>query len=108
MKTPEYLDRTKAKLGLPSDYALAKYLGVSREYISQFRRGKMFLGDEMKLRLAEILEIPPFELFAAVEADRAKSAPVQAVWNSLLEKISTSFEVLISAAKPRRGSFSGV
>jgi transcriptional regulator with XRE-family HTH domain len=107
MKTQDYLDAAKVKLHVQSDYALAKALGISREYISQFRLGKRPLSDEISIKLAKILQISPLAPIALANAERAKNPEIQAAWNALLEKISTGFNALISAAKPRRGSFSG-
>jgi hypothetical protein len=102
MKTQEYLDAVKAKLELPSDYALAKRLEVTSSAISAFRVGKAHLGDDTALKVAEILGRDPIEVIAAAHAERAKNPEVQQVWEQLLEKISKGFEVLISCANPRR------
>jgi plasmid maintenance system antidote protein VapI len=108
MKTQDYLDAAKQKLHVQSDYALAKSLETSREYISQLRLGKRPMSDEVALKLATVLGINPIQTLAQCQAERSKNPEIQAAWASLLEKISMGFSALMSAAKPRRGSFSGV
>ena len=44
MKTVEYLDAIKAKLLLPSDYAIAKTLGVTYQSIQAYRSGRSAMG----------------------------------------------------------------
>lgn len=102
MKTQDFLDRTKQKLGIESDYALAKELGISREYLSQFRVGKRAISDEVALKVAKILGISPVQILAVAQAERAKNPEIQAAWNGLLEKISMGFNVLTLGANPRR------
>jgi len=101
MKTLEYLDATKARLGLPSDYALAKRLEVTKETVSQLRSGKMQISDAMARKISEILGVSPIEVLIAKNAEKAKDPEIQAGWNALLEKISKGFELLLSGAGPR-------
>jgi predicted transcriptional regulator len=104
--TAEYLDAVKAKLELPSDYALAKYWGVSKQDISEYRAGKRTLGEDRAIAVAEILGIDPAEPLIASHAERAKSTQAKEVWTSLFEriseKISEGFESLLLGASPRR------
>ncbi|MGZ5819584.1 MAG: helix-turn-helix domain-containing protein, partial [Burkholderiaceae bacterium] len=58
MKTMDYLRLTKEKLGIESDYALAARLGVTRGTMSNFKRGRNFLGDDIAMQIAEILNKP--------------------------------------------------
>lgn len=102
MKTMlEYLDLVKVKKELPSDYALAKTLDVTRETISQMRRGKMHMSEAIALRVASILEIDPIEVFVSATMERSQLPEAEAIWKGLLEKISASFNALLS------GSWSG-
>lgn len=106
MNTLEYLDAAKAKLNLTSDYGLAKALGVTKETVSQLRRRRMHMSEGIALKVAAILEIDPVEVFISCSAERAQLPEAEAVWKGLLEKISHSFEVLISGATPGRRPFS--
>jgi predicted transcriptional regulator len=100
--TAYYLDAVKAKLQLPSDYALAKHWHVSKQDISEYRSGKRTLGEERAIAVAKILEINPAEPLICSHAERAKSDEARQVWESLLEKISSGFDVLTLCVAPRR------
>ena len=102
MKTQDYLDATKAKIGIQSDYALAKSLDISREYMSQLRSGKRPVSDEVALRIAKLLEVNPIQIIATANAERAKNPEIQAAWTTLMDKISKGFDSLTSRANPRR------
>jgi len=102
MKTPEYLELVKRKLSLPSDYALAKALGVSRSAISLLQAGKTAMSDETAVRAAEILAMPAGRVLIDVHMERSKAPEVRAAWMGMMEKFSASFNALISCADPRR------
>lgn len=91
MKTLDYLNAVKRKLGIESDYALAASLGVTRSAVSTFTRGKGIFGDDVALTVAEILEIDPLAVIAAANAERAKTPEQKARWTGLMEKFSVSF-----------------
>lgn len=104
--TAQYLDDVKAALHLPSDYALAKYWGVSKQDVSSYRSGNRTLGEERAIEVARILNIDPAEPLIASHAERAKSDQAKEVWTALYakfaEKISTGFETLLLGTSPSR------
>lgn len=106
MKTLEYLDEAKKRLGVQSDYALAKALHVTHSAMSNYRAERSRIDDTVALKVASILAIDPLEIIAAANAERAKTAEMRKIWTDLMEKISVGFEVLVSAAIPRRRTFS--
>jgi predicted transcriptional regulator len=99
--TANYLDAVKTALNLPSDYALAKYWGVSKQDISEYRAGKRTLGEDRAIAVAHILGIDPAEPLIASHAERAKSEAAREVWtalfNKLSDKLSASFTDLLLA-----------
>jgi len=99
--TAEYLDAVKEALHLPSDYALAKYWNVSKQDISEYRKGKRTLGEERAIEVAKIIGANPAELLLASHFERAKSDQAREVWGGLLEKISMGFETLLLVTSPR-------
>lgn len=101
MKTPEYLELVKRKLDLPSDYALAKILGVTRSAISLQQAGKTAMGDETAVKVAEVLSMPVGRVLIDVHMERSKSPEVKAAWAGLMEKISASFDALMPRRSPR-------
>ncbi|WP_426078885.1 DUF3693 domain-containing protein [Janthinobacterium sp. PSPC3-1] len=106
MKTTiEFLDAVKEKLGITSDYALAKRLGFSLSTVSNYRTGRRILDDDAALDIAMALEVHPFEVIASVNAERAKTPEQRARWSGVMEKFSASFNSLLLGASPRRASF---
>lgn len=80
MRQNDLLDRIKHRYLLPSDYALAKKLGVTCQAISHYRRDKRKLGDDALIQAAKLLEMRPEQLFIWREVERAKRADVRAIW----------------------------
>lgn len=83
MRTVEYLDALKARYALPSDYALAPLLGITRSRMSRYRGGKDFLGDSTAIRVAELLEMSPQKVLADMYAERTKDPAVRRVWQQI-------------------------
>jgi transcriptional regulator with XRE-family HTH domain len=99
MNTLEYLAACKERLGIESDYALAKRLGISQPTISSYRGGRSRMDDDVALTIAEILQINPLQVIAAANAERAKTPEQKARWEGLMEKFSApveSFRSLLS------------
>ena len=95
MKTTiEFLDAVKEKLGITSDYALAKRLGFSLSTVSNYRTGRRILDDDAALDIAMALEVHPFEVIASVNAERAKTPEQRERWSGVMEKFSLSFNLL--------------
>jgi len=101
MKTTEYLDQVKQKLHLPSDYALAKVLGLKSQSITQYRNGGTAMGIETCLKVGEILRIDGHTVYADGQIERAKSPEIVNFWKTVSEKFSESFNALLSGASPR-------
>lgn len=89
-----YLDLAKIKRDLPSDYALAKLLGVSPSGITNYRKGRSHFDDATAIKIAHLCEIEPAEVLFAMQVERAKSDEARAVWSGLLEKFSKGFRWL--------------
>ncbi|NUO87677.1 MAG: hypothetical protein HOQ37_16410 [Cupriavidus sp.] len=95
MKTTlEYLDAVKVKLDLPSDYALAKALCVTRGGVSSYRTGRSYLDDLTAVRVAEILGLNPMEVIAAANLERSKNEDARLVWSGLFDRFAANFEAL--------------
>lgn len=106
MNTLDYLGAVKKRLGIESDYALAKALGISHSAICGYRAGTSRINDDVALTIAEILDKNPLEVIAAANAERAKTDQMRNKWTGLMEKFSMGFELLLSGAGPRRMRFS--
>jgi len=92
MNTLQYLAACKARLGIESDYALAKALGVTQSTVSSYRIGRSRIDNDVALTVAEILGIDPIAVIAAASAERAKTPEQRARWTHLMEKFSVPFK----------------
>jgi DNA-binding XRE family transcriptional regulator len=101
MKTTQYLDAVKKKLDIPSDYALAKVLGVTKESVSGWRLGKSCMGIETCMKVGEILNIDPHIVYSDAQLEKAKTPEVEHFWLGFLEKLTASFDALLLGAGPR-------
>jgi len=96
MKTTlDYVDAVKIKHDLPSDYALAKLLGVSKQAVSNYRLGKGGFDDLTAVRVAELLNLNPMEVIAVANRERAKSEDARRVWTGLFDRFAANFEGLL-------------
>lgn len=78
--TLEFLDEVKAKLGLTSDYQLAKSLGCTHSAISNYRAGKSRLDEAAACKVAELLNLDAGYVLACIASERAKKPEVKAAW----------------------------
>jgi hypothetical protein len=72
LKTLELVDKLKAVYGLPSDYAVAKKLGIKPSCISRYRNHGGTFDDSIAFEVAELLEIKPMCVIASMHAERAE------------------------------------
>lgn len=86
--TVEYLDAIKARLNLPSDYAVAKALHLTRAAVSKQRLGHNVFDDTTALRVAEILDVDPMEVIAAANAERARDDETRRLWERAWGKVT--------------------
>lgn len=88
--TRELLDQVKARYELPSDYALAKKLGMSRERISKYRTTGGALGADAALKVAQLLDLDAGYVLACMEAERTDSDAARVEWRRLAERVKSS------------------
>lgn len=77
MKAAEWIDRVKKKLGIESDYAAAKALGISRNAISTYRAKGSTLDEAASLSVASALGIAPAGVILDQIAERVKAPEVR-------------------------------
>lgn len=82
MTPSEYLDATKARIGVTSDYELAKRIEISDKVIPAIRRGERHLPLDVAYRIAITLELDPAEVVADLEGQREKNEKRAAFWRS--------------------------
>lgn len=96
--TVEYLDAIKVRLDLPSDYAVAKALGLTRAAVSKQRLGHSVFDDTTALRVAEILGVDPMEVISAANAERARDEETRRLWERAWGKVTGATAVVAIAA----------
>lgn len=102
--TAQWLDAIKARLDLPSDYAAAKVLNVTRSAVSAYRNGRSTFDDDTAFLVAEILDVNPLEVLVSSRAERAKNDDQRHQWEGRWEKFSRSFRSLVSPANAHGAS----
>lgn len=73
MKTVEYLDECKKKLGITSNYALAKALDIAEQRIHDYYKGRNGPDEYGCFKIAECLEIDPAIVIAEIRAETEKN-----------------------------------
>lgn len=99
-RTVEYLDALKKRLDLPSDYAAAKVLGVTRQAVSKYRNGISVFDENTAIRAAELLGLDPLEVISACKAESAPDLHIRRVWENAWGKatgaaVTTAFAACI-------------
>ncbi|WP_137009771.1 hypothetical protein [Aquitalea aquatilis] len=79
-KSIDYLKEAKEKLGVESDYALAKALKTNQQNISRYMAGGSVMDDYHCLVVAKALGIDPMRIIAAAQEEREKSEEKREVW----------------------------
>ncbi len=89
MKTADLLDLARSRAGIPSDYALAKRLQVTRQVVSGWRTGYAWPNNLMLFELAKLSQLDPGQVVAEIEHHRAEldgKADQARAWRELLTK----------------------
>lgn len=94
MKPAEYLDAAKARLNLPSDYALAQAMDCDRARISEVRSGHRAMPLEIAFRIAITLELDPAQVVADLEEQREKNEKRRGFWRSFQSRAACTAAVL--------------
>jgi transcriptional regulator with XRE-family HTH domain len=99
MTTQEYVAAIRQKLGITSDYALAKALGVTKQAAGRWTKGLNGFDDESARRAAAILEIHPGLVMIDIHRERAKDTDTRALWHEIFQ----GFQPLLPHAKTVSG-----
>jgi hypothetical protein len=85
MKTTQYLDAVKAKLGIESDYALAQHLEMTRFGVSKLRTGVSVMSNTTAALVAQILGVPELRVIADCEIERGTN---DVLWQNIAKKVA--------------------
>ncbi|HSI23794.1 MAG TPA: helix-turn-helix domain-containing protein [Methylophilaceae bacterium] len=87
MEINKLLDDCKEKLGIESDYRLARIVDISDQRLSDYRRGKRIPDAYACSKIAEVLEVDEMKLIAHFEAMSAKIPKIREYWEKKLERL---------------------
>lgn len=106
MNTQDYLNQAKIALNVPSDYALAGRLGITRSYMSKLRLGKNALSDELAVQIAQIINVPAPIVLADAHVEREPDPVIKAAYidlAALVKKgVALGFDALVDLAVGKR------
>lgn len=87
MKTDELLNATKKALGIETDYALAKALGIrGTGKISHWRTGRNRPDVDVCFQIAEILNLEPQAVITAVRLEGSSTPEEKTFWARYAKK----------------------
>ncbi|MDD2767386.1 MAG: hypothetical protein PHT19_01550 [Methylococcus sp.] len=95
--TRDYIEAAKASLGIQSDYALAKWLGVSKATASHWKSGRSTVDDYAAVRIAAELKIDPIEVIAVANLEREKDEKRRDFWRTFCPPASPIAGTLLFA-----------
>lgn len=104
MKASEYLDQCKAQLHIPSDYALAKKIGLSRFDVSRYRSGSRTPDAYACVRIAVILGLDPAQVIADLHSQGEQDAERRRFWTDFLSRASRAVACTLVALSIALGS----
>lgn len=96
--TSDYLREAKKALGVSSDYALARELGLTRAAVSHYSCGRRVMDDDTALKVAEAIGVHPIEVLAAAHAERARTAEQRGLWEKVMREYGGKAAALLLAA----------
>ncbi len=87
MKASAWIDQVKKTLNLPSDYAAAKAIGVSRALVSSYRGRIPTFDEDTAIKVADVLNINPAGVILDQAAERTKNPSVRALLSREVERL---------------------
>jgi hypothetical protein len=96
VNTKEYLALVRAKLACTTDYKLSLVLNLPQPVVARYSKGGTF-DNVMSVRVAEILGVPPLQVIADMEHERAKTEREKSRWKQYLQQFASA-DVTVSLA----------
>lgn len=95
MKSAQYLDQVKAKLGLHADKELAEHFNVTKAAISQYKSGARIMENEMCLAVALALDTDPLKIIMAADMDRAERSGQRSLWAVFSQRMAAAASLVV-------------
>lgn len=88
MRAEQWIDRVRKDKGLPSDYAAAKVIGISRFTVSGYRnRPGATLDEDVSFRIANLLGLDPAGVIIDQAAERSKDQSIRAALSRIADRL---------------------
>lgn len=97
MEIQELLDQAKNRANIPSDYALAKVLGISNGIVANWRKGKRHPSNEEAVKLATLAGLDEMRVIAEIELRTANSDKKKEFWKHYIESRGITATVSMTA-----------
>ncbi len=98
LTTLELLAAAKTAQGIPSNYRLARLMGVPDNTVQRWNTGKGQPDDAMCIRLAELAGLDPGQVVASIRAEREAAGPLHDFWADLAKRLQTAGATAAAAA----------
>lgn len=90
MKAYEWINRVKREKRVPSDYAVAKLLGVTQSAISVLRTRESTMSDDTSVKVALALGIAPITVLIDQQQEKTTNECAKEAWERLSRVIDFS------------------
>lgn len=92
----DLLSAAKRGAGIPSNYRLARVLGLTDSGVQRWTSGRGVPDDAQAIRMANMAGLDPGYVVASVRALREKDDAVRAIWADMAERL------LLTSGMPRQ------
>ena len=106
MNIIELLEQSKTKLGVSSDYALAKGLEMPTQRIADYRKGTRHPDPYALVKIALLLDLDPLTLIAEAEAQTEKNPVRKGFWQNFVRRVGSLAAVAVLCCTAIFGSVS--
>ena len=86
MDINDLIDKAKTRANLPSDYALAKVLGIKNGVVTHWRKGRRHPSNGEAVQLAVLAGMDEMMVIAEIERMTAKTEEKREFWKAYIEK----------------------
>ncbi len=97
MNITDLMEKAKTRANLPSDYALAKAMGVERQVVSGWKKGKRHPSNDEAIQLATLAGLNEMEVIAWIELETAKNPKKKEFWRHYIESRGLTACVVMTA-----------
>ena len=98
MKTKDYIELLKKEKSLPSNYAVAKYMGLSSSTLTNYSRGYTCFSDDIAVRFATELDLNVGVVLADIHAERETDPVLHKAWVQIARSLSQASAAVFMVA----------